>query len=106
VVAVEHASDFLSRLRLQTDEGIHLIFFFADDLRRGIEGDARIALDIDHTRDLDVGRALERIAIAAQAVLHIVLVGHGEIRQRCPCPSTPAPGAGLRSRLPDSCWCR
>ena len=78
VIAVENAGDFLSRLRFQTDEGIDLIFFFADDLGGGIEGDARVALDIDHARDLDVGRALERITIAAQTVLHVVLIGHGK----------------------------
>jgi hypothetical protein len=47
-------------------------------LRCGIEGDAWIALYIDHARDLDTRRTLDRIAIAVQPVLHVVLVGHGE----------------------------
>ena len=55
VVAVEHSGHFLPRLRLQAHEGIDLIFFFADDLGGGIEGDARIALNVDHARDLDAG---------------------------------------------------
>ena len=37
-----------------------------------------IALDIDDARDLDVGRARQRVFVSAQAILQVGLIGHGE----------------------------
>jgi len=59
---------------------------FADDLCGGVESNARIALDIDHSRDLDVGRALESVLVAGLTILHIGLGGHAENNDVAFCP--------------------
>jgi hypothetical protein len=43
--------------RFEADKSVNRVLFFADDLCGGVESNARIALDIDHPRDLEVGRA-------------------------------------------------
>ena len=78
VIAVEHTGDFLTRLRFQAYERVDLVTLFAHDLRRGVEGNARIALNIDHARYLNVRRFCNRVFVPAQAILQIRLVRHGE----------------------------
>ena len=78
VVAVEQSRNLFARLRLKADKGVDLVFFLADDFGGGIESDSGIALDIDHAGDLDVGRAVERVLVAALTILEIGLAGHGE----------------------------
>ena len=90
----------------ETDEGVDLIFFFPQDLGGGVESDARVALDVDDTRDLDLWMRFERVAVAAEALSHVGLLGHGEgddiafpfefRREALACPSA----------RPGSCWCR
>src|SRR6202790_5034322 len=77
-VAVEQSGDLFARLRLEADKGVNFVFFLADDLGRGIESNSRIALDVDHSRDLDVGRAIKRVFVSALTLLQIGLAGHGE----------------------------
>src|ERR1700730_15061547 len=77
-VAVEQSGDLFARLRLEADKGVNFVFFLADDLGGGVESNSRIALDIDHSRDLDVGRAIERVFVSALTLLQIGLAGHGE----------------------------
>jgi hypothetical protein len=78
VVAVEHTGDLFTQLRFEADQSVNHVLFFADDLCGGVESNARIALDIDLPRDLDVGRALESVLVAALTILHIGLGGHAE----------------------------
>lgn len=78
MVAVEHTGDLLTQLRFEADQSVNHVLFFADDLCGGVESNARIALDIDHPRNLDVGRALESVLVAALTILHIGLGGHAE----------------------------
>src|SRR6266853_4638048 len=78
VVAVEQSGDLFTGLRLETDKGVNFVFFLADDLGGGIESNTRIALNIDDSGDLDVGRAVERVFVSALTFLQIGLAGHGE----------------------------
>src|SRR5712671_1857276 len=78
VVAVEQSGNLFARLRLKADKGVNFVFFLADDLGGGVESNPRIALDIDHAGDLDVGRAIERVLVSALTLLKIGLAGHGE----------------------------
>src|SRR6266403_4804355 len=73
VVAVEQSGYLFSRLRLEADKGVNFVFFLADDLGGGVESNPRIALDIDHAGDLDVGRAIERVLVSALTLLTIGL---------------------------------
>ena len=45
---------------------------------RLIEGDARIALDVDHLGDFDARIFFEYIFVAVHAFFQVDLVGHGE----------------------------
>jgi hypothetical protein len=78
VIAIEHARDFLARLSFQADKAIDLVALFADNLGCGVEGDARVALDIDDARDLDLRSLSQGVFVSAQAILQVRLVGHGE----------------------------
>src|SRR5579872_7225019 len=78
VIAIEHASDFFSGLRFETDKAVNLVAFLAYDLSRRVESDPRIALNVDDASNFDFRRAGERVFVAAQTILQVRLVGHGE----------------------------
>src|SRR5258706_12209467 len=78
VVSVEQSGDLFTRLRLEADKGVYFVSFLADDLRGGVESNTRIALNINHSGDLDVGRAVECIFISPLTLLQIGLAGHAE----------------------------
>src|SRR5271169_93316 len=77
-ITIEQSGDLFARLRLQADKGVNFVFLLADNFRGGIKSNSRIALYIDHARDLDVRRTVERVFVAALAILQIGLRGHSE----------------------------
>src|SRR5439155_3364779 len=47
IVVAQHSSDFLASQGLQTNKGIHLVLFLAEDLRGRVKGDTRVTFDVE-----------------------------------------------------------
>src|ERR1700740_1402312 len=65
MITVEHARDFLAGLRFEAYEGVDLVTLLANDLRRGIESDAWVALNIYNAGNLDSRRLGQRFFVTA-----------------------------------------
>src|SRR5207244_2165029 len=64
-VVTEHGGHFLAALGFQAHEPVHLVAFFADNFGGAVKRNPRIALDVHHAHNFDLGSTFQCIAIAA-----------------------------------------
>src|SRR5579884_940718 len=73
VIAVEDSRDFLSRLCFEANKTVDLVALLAHNLSGGVESDTWITLNVDDSADLDLRSLGERVFVAAQAILQVLL---------------------------------